>query len=378
MRPLTAYLKPTNGCSVGCSHCYLPESVRANKNRMSLDVVAASAKLLSDMAARQRAPGIHVVWHGGEPLGVPVEWFLDAGSILDELIPGHSESIQTSLIPYRTEHAELIRRRFDGGIGSSMDFTQRTIKGSSESYASLWMRKVEAARADGLVVIPGTVPSKAEIDRGREMVDWFVERDFTAFNVDRYNHFSPSGFVRDEARPSNAEHARFLDGLLSALLERLDRTGRAPAVNVAVAAIAGTLLDAPGDRWGTTCQHAFLVVEPDGSTNSYPDRSATETPFSSVSSGFAGFEASEGRRTWIRTQERSHRTNDCLSCRYSGWCRSGCPITPNGSRDGEDECSGYRSHLDRISSMAESDSGRELLLAYLRMAGRNDDAPLTS
>ena len=32
---ITAYLKPTNYCNVDCAHCYLPESVRANKNKMT-------------------------------------------------------------------------------------------------------------------------------------------------------------------------------------------------------------------------------------------------------------------------------------------------------------------------------------------------------
>lgn len=358
--PCAFYVKPTNACNVGCSHCYLPEAARADRTLMSMETVEAIGRMGLAMQTAQRAPGSHVIWHGGEPLGVPVEWLEEAGGILDRALPGHTESVQTSLIPYKSSQAGWILGRLGGHVGSSIDFAQRTVKGSVEAYADLWMIKVEQARADGLFVLPGTVPTKSEVDRAEWVVDWFSDRGFPAFNVDRFN--AHAGF--SPARPTNAEHSRFLDGLLDATISRMEREGRSPRINVTAAALRGVLFDQPGDRWGTTCQHSFVVFEPDGSTNSCPDRGSIDKPFSKAADGWPAFAASPERRKWIQIQEVGHKAPHCSDCPWSSWCRSGCPLTGNGAAWGEDECSGYRRHLDRLRSICQ-DGRKDVLLAWL-------------
>lgn len=46
---ITVYLKPTNFCNVGCAHCYLPESVRANKDKMSDETLHKVMQFLKEM-----------------------------------------------------------------------------------------------------------------------------------------------------------------------------------------------------------------------------------------------------------------------------------------------------------------------------------------
>lgn len=370
MRPITAYVKPTNYCNVGCSHCYLPEIVRANRTRMSFDTLRSTGELLLQMAQRQRAPGIHVLWHGGEPLTVPVSWYEQAGEVLDSIVEGHTQSIQTSLIPWRPEYAELVHGRFASEIGSSVDFTQRRIKGSVEAYHDLWMKKVEMARAEGIAVIPGMVPTRNEEGRGEEVMRWFEERGFSMFNIDRYNHF---GTGEDADRPSNAQHARFLIGLFDAAMTRMETGRPAPIINVLTSGLRGVLYGQPGDRWGGSCQSDFVVIEPDGSTNSCPDRASFETPFSNVAEGFDGFQKSELRRRWIRTQQFGHKRPHCETCENNHFCKSGCPITPNGYLDGEDECSGYHLFLSHLRRYVALDRNKKFVLAYLAGPGKMNE-----
>jgi MoaA/NifB/PqqE/SkfB family radical SAM enzyme len=173
---ITAYIKPTNRCNVGCTHCYLPESVRADKRRMSEDTLVTTAQFIARMQERGRHSGAHVLWHGGEPLVLPADWYYRAGEILDRELPGHTESMQTSLIPLRQEHVELLATRLGGFVGSSVDFSQRQIKGSVEEYHRLWMKKVDMARKADIEIIAGVVPTTREIGREAEMVKWFVDR----------------------------------------------------------------------------------------------------------------------------------------------------------------------------------------------------------
>ena len=135
---ILAYMKPTNYCNVGCTHCYLPEIVRANKYRLSHDTLEKAAALIGDMVKAHRRDGALILWHGGEPLTVPVDWYYEAGEVLDRMLPKHMQALQTSLVPWRDEYKDWVIERCGREIGSSIDFSQRKIKGSVENYHKLW------------------------------------------------------------------------------------------------------------------------------------------------------------------------------------------------------------------------------------------------
>ncbi len=363
---ILAYVKPTNFCNVGCTHCYLPVSVRANKDRLSLDRIERMAELLRDMARARRASGIQVLWHGGEPLTLPVSYFYDAAEILDRVLGGRSaymEAMQTSLIPLKEEHLPWIQDRLGGGVGSSVDFSQRKIKGSVEAYHQLWMQKVDLAREHGIIVIPGVVPTRAELGREQDIVSWMVARDFTHFNIDRYNNYGQAF----PDRPSNGEHARFLIGLFDATMRLFDKTGKAPVINVLDAVLNGVLHGVGGDRWGGSCQSDFVVVEPNGALNTCPDKSTIEAAHAHVEDGWEGFAKSRFRRKWVRHQTMTHKQPYCYTCENNSWCRSGCPITPNGPVEGEDECSGYKTFITHVRRFVDA-GGRELVQDYQAQA----------
>jgi len=364
---ITAYVKPTNFCNVGCSHCYLPEAARASRFRMPIATLAAAARLLAEMRAKTRRAHVHVLWHGGEPLTVPVSWYAEAGAVLDEILPGHSQSVQTSLIPLRDEHIPLVLGRFGGHVGSSVDFSQRRIGGSVEAYHDLWMAKVEAARRHGVLVTPGVVPTVGDLGREGRIVDWFMERGFAHFNVDRYNAYAAAF----PDRPSNRQHALFLIGLFDAMMERLRTRGWAPLCGAVQGAITGVLFQRGGDRWGGSCMSDFVVVEPDGALNNCADKSTVEEPFANAADGYDAFARSKFRRKWIRHQNVAHKMEHCQACPFQAWCRSGCPITPNGAPEGEDECSGYRTFLAHVAKAASDAAGRGLALSYLDQARRD-------
>lgn len=358
---ITAYFKPTNFCNVGCSHCYLPESVRANAHRMDRDGLRRMADLLADMQAKTRQDTVHIIWHGGEPLTLHPEYFWEAGEVFDQRLPGHLESIQTSLIPYSDRYADVVRHRFGGEIGTSLDFQARRFKGDAGAYQRLWMDKVTQAREAGFLVTPLVTPSRSDVDHAGERLDWFVERGFDVVHFERYNKVS--GELPDW--PDNAEHARFLTGLFDRTMALIDTTGQAPMVRQVMAAIGGVLYDQPGDRWGGNCQSEFVVIEPDGSLNTCPDKASFEPPMANLTDGYAGFSASPARKRWIRLQVAGHRIHDCAECENNRWCKSGCPINPQADpHGGEVECAGFKGFLNHVRRYASTPQGRARLVAY--------------
>lgn len=358
---ISAYIKPTNFCNVGCDHCYLPESTRANKYIMSEDMLYRAAKLIKGLSENEGDKQTLIIWHGGEPLTLPISWFINAKNILDDVFGenNYEETIQTSLIPYTGAWSNLIHKRFNSYIGSSIDFSQRKLKGSSSEYMKLWLNKVEQARKDEILVMPSMVPTKEDVGRAKEIFEFFITNKFPRFNIDRYSNYQ----IQTDDWPSNMEHSLFLIELFNEVVSLAKKGITPPIINVITAALTGVIAGRPGDRWGTSCQKEFIVIEPDGSTNSCPDRISVDKPFSNVAEGTKGYTDSKERRKWIRIADISHKKSHCISCEFSTWCKSGCPITPNVS-DLVNECSGYKRFLLHVKKALTDNDTKDAIYKY--------------
>lgn len=355
-RPLTVYLKPSDYCNVGCSHCYLPVAVRANKFKMTTKVFDSALKTVAEMEKRQNAPGSLIVWHGGEPLSLQVDYLTHLAEETQRALPTCIQSLQTSLIPYSEKWKNIVSDHFGSEIGTSVDFTQRTLKGSPQAYLSFWMTKVTLARQHGYKVIPGMVPSTGEMGKGKEIAQWFEENGFRHWNIDRYNQFAGV----DPLRPNNKAHSQFLSEVFDAIMD-LARQKIYTQVNTVKAALNAILFNMPGERWGGSCSHDFLVINPDGQTHACPDKISHEG-FSNITQGFDAFQASPERKAWIRKHLLGHQNTHCATCPFQTFCRSGCPLTPN-DPESEGECSGYHRHLRHVQEFCTTN--RHLAMEYL-------------
>ncbi|WP_261336878.1 radical SAM protein [Pseudomonas aeruginosa] len=133
---LQVYLKPTNFCNVGCDFCYLPEDVRANKSRMSEATLQDSLVLIRNLAEREGHDRVSILYHGGEPLSMSAGVLMDLSDKVRRGLSGIEiqEAIQTSLIPLRRSHIPFLQERCDGFVGSSIDFSGRTIQYSGSTF----------------------------------------------------------------------------------------------------------------------------------------------------------------------------------------------------------------------------------------------------
>ena len=362
---ITVYLKPTNYCNVGCAHCYLPESVRANKDKMSDETLHKVMQFLKEMKETGKHDQIFFLWHGGEPLILPPDYFWNAGKIIDQYFKEDEiiEAVQTSLIPFKQEFAELVNTRWRGEMGSSIDFDSRLIKGSNEQYQKLWMSKVELARKNNIFIIPGITPNKKDCYNAEKIFNWLVERDFFYWSLDRYSNFN--GDLPEFS--SNKEHSKFLIDLFDLCVKFYDQHGFTPYIKPLGAAINGIIFDMPGDRWGGTCQSDFVVINPDGKLNNCPDKDSFEQSYGNLFQGFQSFQSSPSRKKWIRLQQVGHRIDECFECENANWCKSGCPITGNACEvNGEkDECSGFKSFVTHVRKFIEKSSdNKEWALKY--------------
>jgi uncharacterized protein len=116
-------VQPTPFCNINCNYCYLP--ARNNKATMSPDILRTLfAKVFGSGWAEEQ---LTVIWHAGEPLVMPVEFYEEAFSLIESLRPPQIQvrhSFQTNGMLISKAWCDLFKK-WQAGVGVSIDGPRR-------------------------------------------------------------------------------------------------------------------------------------------------------------------------------------------------------------------------------------------------------------
>lgn len=112
-------IQPTPFCNVDCSYCYLPN--RNDRTTLSIDDLR---RIFVKLLAFPTISGqVTVVWHAGEPLVLPVDYYQAAFSAIREVSPPDLrilQSFQTNGMLINDKWCDLFER-WNVGVGVSID-----------------------------------------------------------------------------------------------------------------------------------------------------------------------------------------------------------------------------------------------------------------
>ena len=207
-------LQPTPFCNIDCDYCYLPD--RNNHDRMSMVTVAqAIDRLTYDKLV---ADHLTVLWHAGEPLAVPPDYYREAFDLIESRLSpicAVKHSIQTNGMLIDNRWCELFKD-YNVQLGLSIDgpaiFHDRHRKSRSGkgTHASV-MRGVELLKEHGIEFTVIAVVTADTLQAPKAFLEHF--RDLGAkevgVNFDEmegvYSHSSLVGL--------EAEHRKFMSQL---------------------------------------------------------------------------------------------------------------------------------------------------------------------
>lgn len=211
-------LQPTPYCNLDCSYCYLPH--RNDRRRMSDDVLRGIAtRVLNAPQVRAGPDALTIVWHGGEPMTLPPDWYARAFALLeDETGRTWRHAFQTNAVGVDDRWIALFRD-WRVQLGVSLDGpahlhdAMRKTRGGAGSHA-LTMAGIARLQAAGLpfhIISVLTAPALAAAD---ELFAFFAAhglRDL-AFNIEETEGgHADSSMTGDMA----AAYARFLRRFLA-------------------------------------------------------------------------------------------------------------------------------------------------------------------
>ncbi|PBC08184.1 cyclophane-forming radical SAM/SPASM peptide maturase GrrM/OscB [Mesorhizobium sp. WSM3859] len=182
-------MQPTAFCNVDCDYCYLPH--RGDRRVMSHETVAAAAHFIFE--ANLQARDFTVVWHAGEPLVVPPDWYAEAfarvaaeapmGSSVPHAIQTNGMLINDAWCDLFLAHGVRVGVSIDGPAFLH-DARRRTRSGGGTHAKALRGLRLLKARGVALHVI--CVITNASLSHGRELMEFFRDEGIedVGFNIE--------------------------------------------------------------------------------------------------------------------------------------------------------------------------------------------------
>src|ERR1700684_2157110 len=115
-------LQPTPFCNISCKYCYLPD--RGSPARMSL---ATIERIFSELFSTDwAAENLYLIWHAGEPLVLPINYYSQAFDCIERLTPKGikvSHAVQTNGMMIDDAWSQFFNKR-GVSVGVSIDGPQ--------------------------------------------------------------------------------------------------------------------------------------------------------------------------------------------------------------------------------------------------------------
>src|SRR5262249_23185036 len=84
-------IQPTPYCNINCTYCYLP-----NRNDQAvIEQVTLSNLFAKLFASGWTAPQVNVIWHAGEPLVLPIDFYRKAFATIERMRPGNVDILHS-------------------------------------------------------------------------------------------------------------------------------------------------------------------------------------------------------------------------------------------------------------------------------------------
>jgi uncharacterized protein len=187
-RSITAIVKPTHECNLACKYCYVED--QAEKGRMDQQTLERMTQQLVTLPGIE---SVNIIWHGGEPLLMGLEFYKEAISIQNALkgqvnIQNSMQSNSTLINEKILDYFEKVGMR----IGTSLDGPEeihnltRVYPDGRGSFKEVWegiqltgersrrkrcYQKERGGYIGGLGAI--TILTRKNIDQLEEVYDFF-------------------------------------------------------------------------------------------------------------------------------------------------------------------------------------------------------------
>lgn len=321
-------------CNLDCRYCYLPD--RADTRRMPLDLLDRVMTQL--MASGLPGPELAIVWHAGEPMAVPRDWYGAAFKIVARHAGARQirHHFQTNAVLIDSAWCDFFRRH-GVRVGISVDGpaalhdAHRRTRDGRGTHGRV-MQGVQQLRDAGLRFHAIAVLTHDALHQADALYDFFATlgADQVGFNVEE----AEAAHAQSSLQAAGSEAA--LRAFWARLLQRQQAEPgrlRVREVEAVLAAlrhpefgrVPGNAQNRPGQMLNVDCDGRWCFWSPELLGGRHPRLGAAV--MGQLAASDPGWVAGAGVPTWARWQrEIDAGVQRCRTdCAYFDFCLGGAP-----------------------------------------------------
>ncbi len=337
---VTAIVKPTHKCNLGCIYCYVPETAEQGMmDEATLrNTIEKVTKFNGNINGKKRET--HFIWHGGEPLimGLPFfEKIVEIEKPLREEGYRISNGIQSNGTLVNDAFLDFCEEQNDFNIGLSLDGpkemhnTTRPYKDGSGSFddvykaVKLFKKRNEKLRNEGKKGNLGggiiCILNKLNIGKIDELYKFFHEENI---NI-KINPLIRSGRALNGYEEISITPREYGEAMTKFFDMWFDDTNQRISIDPFEQIMGNEMTNIPhGCQYGDSCQNHYISVGPTGAV--YPcGRYDGLNEFHLGNINTDSIEDIDSRPIRKKLKERGAGTvKGCEPCDYKKICNSGC------------------------------------------------------
>lgn len=260
--------KPTRFCNADCGYCSSPPLTQENINNGEPLWDINTFKRYFDKVFPNMINGSFWIWHGGEPMLLGPDFYIEAYNYAKEQMKIANKeiyfSMQSNLLSYNEKWKYVFSEIFQGSLSTSYDPDEynRTIKGSAEKYTKVFKRSLNAILNDGFRPMVIGVYSEETAHLMHKMYDWSLSLKEKSFPL-RFNYCNPSGRFEGSGEAIVPEtYAKYLIEVYNRWIKDVPNFTITPLDQMFKKSID---LDGEGHcPWTKKCGGRFIEIEPNG------------------------------------------------------------------------------------------------------------------
>jgi uncharacterized protein len=202
-------------CNLDCTYCYLPD--RKDKSKISIETVKITLEKL--VSENLLAGKLNLLWHAGEPLVMPIEFYEEILSISKEIIPSEIKVIhqfQTNATLINQDWCDFFKKH-EINIGISIDGPKeindynRKYRNGKGSY-DIIKQGIDLLKQNDIEFSAIAVITKDSLDNPVEIYNFFKELNVTniGFNIDEIEGVNVSSSITEDSEEKIKEFWRTL------------------------------------------------------------------------------------------------------------------------------------------------------------------------
>jgi uncharacterized protein len=325
-RHISVVVVPSTFCNLRCSYCYeLP--LLKDKSRIGEDSLVRMFEHLGAYFEEQDVASARIIWHGGEPLLLPPEYFWKAFEIQKRAFAGLETKVahvtQTNLTVLDEERITLIRDGFtDTGVSLDL-FGSLRLNAGGVCKEDLAKKNLELLLGRGIGLTGITVLTKGNRRRVQQIYEFYRDRsmNFRLLPLHRGDYGSGHWF-----EISAADTLRAFCLLADLWLDNPEGPLVHPIYGVVREVYAALINGQPSPIYDKRSFEPLLVIDRDGGVYPYSDFPSDTSCYGNVFrdplSTILSSESHE--RVMVATEARMKAT--CTHCEQFGKACTGTPV----------------------------------------------------